>query len=125
MPRKSKLLEQLDAANTQNPYLFAGRGNVYVVFVAATKGRGSRGAYFSVVRPGFMTDPNAHWMDNGCKTFSAAGRKAEALAEALAWAGERYKITDWAKTPFGSWMSADVIKARLAELLPKEESKSK
>ena len=53
------------------------------------------GAY--VYSPSHHTDPNTHWMHYGCKTFT--GNAKEAIAEAIAWASERYGITDWAVDP--------------------------
>ena len=52
-----------------------------------------------VSSPFFDTDRNAHWSDNGCKTF--AGNRAESMPLALAWAQKKYGITEWAPSPFG------------------------
>jgi hypothetical protein len=114
----SKLTNDLREIGIVNTYDFAGKGNVALSYSSATTGLGSRYARWIVVRPGFQTDSGAHWMDNGNKTFSVSCKavKDEVLEQAKAWAGERYKIAEWAKTPFGDWMSKDFVEARMAAL---------
>jgi hypothetical protein len=114
----SKLAESLKQAGVGNDFHFAGHGNPYVVYYAATTGRGSRYARWVVVRPGFVTDKEAHFLDQGCKVFvvSCKEHKEPVRLEALAWAGARYKITEWAKTPFRSYMEAGFVKRRVEEL---------
>jgi hypothetical protein len=114
----SNLAENLKKLGIGNDFQFAGHGNPYIVYYAATVGRGSRYARWTVVRPGFVTDKDAHFLDHGCKTFavSCKEQKEPVLLEATGWAGARYGITEWVKTPFRSYMAADFVQRRLAEL---------
>lgn len=90
----------------------------FVAYTPAEPGRGYRSAHWQVIRGKYITDKDAHWRDNGKKTFSMYRReeKAKQLEAALAWASDRYNITEWAKTPFGSYAPAAFVKARLAQL---------
>lgn len=120
----SKIKDKLGEVKVHNAHNFAGHGNVYIAYSPNEYGRIMRPARWQVVRPGFKTDPDGHWMNYGHKTFLLVNagethkeKKEIALEEAKAWASERYGITEWAKTPFGDWMDADFVKARLKELL--------
>ena len=117
--------EQLKRLEIYNAWNFAGKGNPYIYYVGADNGRGGRSAHFSVARPGYKTDPNAHFLSNGCKEFCVPNRESKPIAfeEAKQWAGNRYKITEWVKTPFGSWMSKEFVETRLKEL--KQQLKEK
>ena len=53
----------------------------------------------AVSSPFFQTDPGSSWFDRGRKTF--VGNRAESMPLALAWAQEKYCITEWAPSPFG------------------------
>lgn len=79
----------------------AGLPDVYLTYHPNEYGRRGRFARWAVVRPGFKTDPTAHWEDRGCKTFTVYERdhKPVQLAEAKAWAGERYGVEAWATIP--------------------------
>lgn len=118
----SKLTEQLREVGICNPHNFAGHGNVYIDYHPNDYGRGGRGARWVVARPGFKAYAEAPWYDYGCKTFLVSGsgshteNKARKLEEAKQWASEKYGIKEWAKTPFGTWMDANFVKTRLAEL---------
>jgi hypothetical protein len=59
------------------------------------------------------------WYDYGAKSFSFSGRegKAQAFAEAQAWASNHFNIKEWARNPFGEWGDANFVKTRTAELL--------
>ena len=123
----SKITDKLNEAGIYNAHGFAGHGNVYIVYTPNDNMRGGLSARWQVDRPGYRTDPDAHWQDRGCKTFDLFNvggthkeKKEIAFAEAKAWASERYGITEWARTPFGSWMDANFVKARLKELLEAE-----
>ena len=59
----------------------------------------ARPALCRVWSPFFETDPRAHWSDHGCKTF--VGNRAESMPLALAWAQEKYGVSEWAPSPFG------------------------
>ncbi len=119
----SKLLDQLRTVRIFNAHDFAGeKGNVFITYQTQETGRVFRCAGWHVARIGYQTDPNnANWSDYGDKVFNIFGRitaeaRAELLAEAKTWAGKRYRITKWAKTPFGSWMDAGFVAKRMAEL---------
>jgi hypothetical protein len=114
----SKFTEQLREIRVFNDYEFAGHGNVYISYVAADRGRGGHGAKWKVHRAGFRTDPKAPWYEYGDKAFNVWGgrARAEVLAEAQAWAGAKYGIKEWARTPFGSYMDAAFVTRRMAEL---------
>lgn len=123
----SKLTDMLNAVGVRNPYVFhtgdTPAAQVYIDFNPATSGMAAMSAYWTVVRVGYKSDPNAGWPDYKHKRFvldthtgSAAERKAAALALAQAWASKRYGITDWKRGPFGSYGSGAFIDARVAEL---------
>ena len=113
----SKLTDELRTIGVFNEYNFAGHSNPYITYHKATTGLGSEYAHWSVGRTGFKVDPD-NYRHSYSKEFAVWDResKVTALAEALQWAGERYKITEWAKTPFGGYMEAGFVKKRLAEL---------
>lgn len=113
----SKLTEQLGEVGVHNAHLFAGHGNAFVMYLAADHGW-RHGAMWRVARPGFLTDPKGPWYNYGNKTFVVFGRhdKLAVFEEAKAWASERFGIKEWARTPYGSWMDAEFVKARLKEL---------
>lgn len=121
----SKTIDQLRAVRVFNDHEFFNgdgpRGQVFLSYTSDT-GRGGRGRYWHVHRVGHKTDPDGHWHHYGNKAFSAyavrdgmTGRAA-ALEDAKAWAGERYGIIEWARTPFGSYGDATFVKTRLKEL---------
>lgn len=120
----SKLTEELRQIRVFNDHGFFNDGGdrVYIGYAPATTGLGSRAGYWSVHRfidgQEIKTDPDAHWRDYGHKTFSAYGNKkrADALAEAQAWAGERFGITEWTRSPFGGYGDTAFVKARLKAL---------
>lgn len=89
-----------------------GNGVPYISYQPATTGFGSIAARWHVVRPGFKTDPDAWHFDFNNKAFTVMGRdqKQAQLEAAMKWAGDRYGITEWLKTPFGSYMSADYVR---------------
>jgi hypothetical protein len=119
----SKLTESFKQLRIFNEWDFAGHGNVYITFIPQDNGRGGHGSKYQVIRPGFKTDSNGPWYEYGHKTFTPSSHrklgtngKAEALAEAKKWAGDRYGILEWDKTPYGSWMDAALVDARVKEL---------
>ncbi|KKN09665.1 hypothetical protein LCGC14_1044360 [marine sediment metagenome] len=61
------------------------------------------------------------WYNYGDRPFTYLGREAvaPALAVAKEWAGKRFGITAWARSPFGGWGYADFVKTRMAELRAK------
>jgi len=92
----------------------AGTGRVFVSYHPA----GTRSPAWVIYGLGFDTNPDGHFTENGCKTFTIRGRedKVATLALALAWAGEKFDVPGWEKSPFGAWMPAGttaVMKAKL------------
>lgn len=78
---------------------------------------------WQVLRAGRRTDPDGSYRDGFNKTFPIAGEvtvtaKDQCLAEAQAWATAEYGVTEWVKTPYGSWTSGTALDTRLRELLP-------
>lgn len=110
----SKLTDSFRAVGVFNPYEFYGRGRVYLDFRPAHS-RACVSSAWVVHCPGFKTDPGAHWQDNGNKTFLGRFR-GEALADAQAWASERYGIKAWARDPYGGYGDAEFVAARVKEL---------
>jgi hypothetical protein len=125
----SKLADALRAAGIHNTWHLVGRGRPYLSFTPY-QGRGGGGDWWQVVVPGRKTDPNAHWMQHGNKTFtvfrySEAGKtraenKAAALTAAKAWVEERFGISSdaWVPSPFGAgeYVPRDLLEARKAEI---------
>jgi hypothetical protein len=119
----SKLTESFRAVGVINPHDFYGHGNVFITY-APTEGGRVWGARWRVARPGFQTDPKAAWYDYGNKTFQVwapygekhSEVKRAVLAEAQAWASQRYGITEWKRDPFGSYGDAEFVVNRIKEL---------
>jgi hypothetical protein len=67
---------------------------LFLAFTSAETGRASRSAKWSVYGMGFVTDPHAHWLDMGNKTFSVSCRtvKEPVRLEAVKWVKEKYNI---------------------------------
>lgn len=113
----SKLAEQLRSLHIVNAWDFAGHGNVYIEFCAAIRGRWAMPAKWIVRRPGHDTYAGGPWYDFGNKALRCSRiTRREALEEIKQWAGEKYGIKEWARTPYGSWMDAEFVKRRLAKL---------
>ena len=99
----------LKGMNIINPWDLAGCQNspkVYVDYYPQQTGWASRSAHWSVIRVGFRTDPNATWQYGSNKTFACYTPKQDKeprRLDALAWATERYGITEWEFSPFGSY----------------------
>jgi hypothetical protein len=116
----SKLADAFRAAGIHNVFALTGHGQVYISWFPSDRVFSAR---YQVVRRGYRTDPNAHWHDNGHKTFSYYGGaqyKREALAQAKAWAKDRYGIPEdaWAPSPFGGgdFVQRDLLESRKAEV---------
>lgn len=114
----SKFTESIRYIGVFNAHGFAGHGNPFITYCPSTTGLGSRYAQWAVIRPGYKTDPDGHWMDYGNKVFPVACTAAKELQldAAKEWAAARYGIKEWAKTPYGSWMDAGFVKRRVSEL---------
>jgi hypothetical protein len=115
--KMSKLTDQLATVGIHNAHNFAGKGNVFIAYQPYDSIRRLVSGW-KIARPGFQIDPETARYDHGCKTFVVFGRadKDEKFEEAKAWASAKYGIKEWARTPFGSWMDAEFVKRRLAEL---------
>lgn len=108
----SKLTEQLREKRVSNPYDFY-NGQPYITYHSHDR-RSCTPSCWAVIKRG-LTLSDA-WHDYGARTFSGFGNRKGALAEAQAWAAERFGIKVWARDPFGSYGDADFIKQRIKEL---------
>lgn len=86
-----------------------GGGRVFLSYTPQGDGRSLVYPHWSVVGVKHNTDPSAHWMHYGCKTFSGKLR-SHAFDEAKAWASGKYGIKEWRRDPFGGWQDAEVLK---------------
>jgi hypothetical protein len=120
----SKLKDHYRTLNVINEWDFANL-NLFLSYTPEDYGRGSHGARWQVVKARESTDPTAPWYNYGKKTFnvfsyttgdSHANAKQRALEAAKLWASAKYKIKEWARTPYGSWMESKFVKRRTAEL---------
>ena len=109
-----------------------------IMYIAADRGRGGRTAYYRVIVPGTRTDdsPSPHWRNYGDKTFDVWSRfdRDRAFAAAVAWAGERYGVTEWARVPHlrvggahapkrvVDWLNAELRQARRSEASTRTET---
>jgi hypothetical protein len=102
------------------------RGRVYrdhrippmISYSPAQPGRGYKPACWYVWQGNVPTDPAAHYRDHGRKTFTVYGRaeKEPQLEAAKAWASEHFGVAEWKREPYGSWMPAEFVDGRLAQL---------
>ena len=77
---------------------FADKGkDIACSYFPKDNSRGGRSARVTVFSPSHQTDPSAHWLNRGCKTF--LGKKNVSLPLALAWAQEKYGISEWSTVP--------------------------
>lgn len=110
----SKLTNSFRKLDIFNAYHFAGRGNVYVLFYPRDHIDSSR---TRIHRLGYHTDPKGSYRDGFDKYFT--GNKEHSLSAAMLWAGQKYGIMNWARTPYGSYMDAEFVKTRMADLREK------
>ena len=115
----SKLTDAFRTIRIFNEYNFAD-DQPYVSYTPNGDSRSMQVSQWSIIKGEERTDDNlsAPWYDYGRKTFVVMGRedKATKLEAAKAYASEKYGIKEWAKTPYGSWMDAEFVKARTKEL---------
>ena len=111
----SKLTDQYRTINVYNAHGFAEFGEVYIEYCPSTY---KAYAEWQVIRRGYQTSPRGPWTGHGNKCFvvNSLAVKKKRLAEAQAWAGKRYGIIKWARTPFGTWMHAGFVETRMAVL---------
>jgi hypothetical protein len=105
---------QLNALNIHNGHNLADltKDKLFISFTPASTGRGGRSAHFRVSHIGYQSDPTAHFLDYGCKTFTVWGGKAgreKVLVDVIAWTNAKYGEREWVKDPFGSYQDAQVI----------------
>lgn len=105
----SKLTESWRSLQIITAWDFAEQGEVFIEY---------QNGDWLVMRPGYQTFPEAPWYHYGNKAFKVLNRhdKQAQLDKAKAWAFTKYGITEWARTPYGSWMEAEFVKQRTAEL---------
>lgn len=120
----SKLTERYRAFGIHNEHGFAGN-NVFLSYTPNGYGRGGHGSRWQVIKGDEQTEPTEPWYNYGKKTFTVSSHshgtthaegKQKALEAAQVWASEKYKIKQWARTPYGSWMDAGFVKKRIAYL---------
>ena len=115
MPKLTKnQLRDRHIINTYNLANLQDEPKVWVTYTPSEIGRSMVVSGWSVHRVGYYTDPNKRYQS---KAFVNYGRhdKEEKRLQALAWAEERYKITDWERSPFGSYHPVGTM-ARAAAL---------
>lgn len=106
MPSAADRLRSIDIYNPHNAMKVAVENgydgeDILITYTAADNGRGGHGAFWRVSSLTRQTAPGGHWQDHGMKTIGLWGRgphaeiKAAALAEAKAFASEKYGVTDW------------------------------
>lgn len=117
----SKLKDKLREHHIVNTYdllvkFGVGGRDVACGFTGAGDARSCRCAATQVWRPKHNTDPRAAWYNYGRKTF--VGARAESLPQAIAWATERYGITEWVSDPTdkNTKIPREVLDAALAFL---------
>lgn len=105
---------KLHAVGIRNPHDIATKAAfaplLYVAYSPQDLGRGGNSARWTVKGIGFDTHPKAPWYQYGCKAFypdiSQPLNKINKDAtrdKALAWASENYGVTEWERSPFGSY----------------------
>ena len=127
-PKRFPTKDQMRAAKVFNCWELSqlGPDKLHVSFTPQEVGRMTRCAQYQVIRVGYKTDPKAHWLDYGNKTFSCYGTKDkdETRLAAIAWADGRYGTREWIRDPWGSWQDARVLPT-IWELVRKMESEEK
>ena len=97
--------KQWSERGIHNPHNIAARSSgVLIYYRPRETGRASRCTAWQVVQIGKRTDPKAHWMDYGHKTFMVFSDSKEAVFEkAKAFALEKFGFAEWERDPWGSW----------------------
>lgn len=122
----TRLQDELREAGVRNEHGFFNgdepSGQVWLAYYPRIP-RDVLGPHWTVYQRGTKTNPDGLWYHYGNKVFSAfhpgdngESPRAAALKTAQAWAGARYGISDWKRTPFGGYGDAQFVEARLAEL---------
>jgi hypothetical protein len=102
------------------------RGQVFVFYAPGDTWHPQN---WSVARKGYSLGSDNLNRAKEFLLFSTGGsshseRKALALEQARAWAGERYGISEWGQDPFGGWGDAGYVTQRTAELEAEAEAKA-
>lgn len=98
--------KQLRELGVYNPWGIAENStDLFINYSSAITGRVYKSASWQVVHVKYKTDPEAHFLDYGRKTFDVHSReeKQVRLNEAILWASVKYKIANWEKSVFGSY----------------------
>lgn len=113
---RAALVRKLEEVGIKDTISLVGHGGICIVRRNADKVFSRR---FVVLRPGFITDYNAHPMNDFNKTITFGGSKdcLEVLDKIKDWASKKYGIVEWVKSPFGDWVSEETFKLRLKELI--------
>ena len=94
---------------------------VFIPYSPQEIGMASQFAKWQVYRIGWKTDPEAHWTNDGQKTFNvfrpATPEKEEQRLAAISWATEKYGISEWERSPFGSYHPVGTL-AKAAAITP-------
>lgn len=109
----------LKAMRINNPHNLCtvGCGKVFVIYRPQMTGRAHQNAAWQVIRPGYKTDSQGSWRDNGHKTFNVWAKgnsthnevKEQQRLAAIAWSTEKYGITEWVRDPFGDYQEKTTI----------------
>lgn len=103
-----------------NPYNLAqDAGNkLYINYAPAENGKISHYACWTVTGIGFKTNPQGHWTENYCKTFTVHIReeKPTKLQEAIAWVKEKYDLDCSEKDPFGAYQVVGTMEKIAAKI---------
>ena len=121
--------KDLQARRLFNPYDIAKAGpepRVFIDYSPQDLGRAARSAKWQICGVGFQTDPEAHWQDYGNKTFPCWSPMKEKLSQGVAarkWAGEKYGVEEWERSPYGSYhplgtMAEAIRKVRVDQVVP-------
>mgnify|MGYP001578085153 CR=1 FL=1 len=116
----SKLTDKFKLVGIYNSHNFYWEaGEPFITYSPAVSGRGGQSARWRVFKPGVSL--SEHWDDHGAKTFLKWGDKKKSFAEAQAWEGEKFGVTEWMRDPFGSYGNRTFVEARTKELARKAD----
>lgn len=107
---------QLRSINIRNPHEYS-KGNPFIVYHPAQTGRWSQNAAWLIIWPNHIFK-DVPWYDHGNLAFNIYHRseKENMLLEAQKKLMEIFKLKELAKTPFNTWMDAEFVKIRNAEI---------
>ena len=99
-----------------NPHNYA-NGEVYITYHPEERGRISTYASWSVSKAGMKLSD--FWRDYGSMHLTVHRReqKEAVLKTAMKYVTDKFGIVNFAKTPFGSWMDAEFVAKRNAEIV--------